>query len=148
MAVVLKSKQQIAQLREAGRLVAETYMVLHESVVPGVTTGDLDRIAEEFIVRKGAKPAYKGYTPNARRIPPFPATICSSVNDVICHGIPSNKERLRQGDIIGVDIGLSLNGWVGDACFTYTIGAVDERTQKLVDTARHCLDLGIEQAQT
>jgi methionyl aminopeptidase len=147
MPITLKSKQQIALLREAGRLVAETYMVLHEHVVPGVTTAELDRLAEEFIVSKGAKPAYKGYTPNGRRIPPFPATICASVNEVICHGIPSPKERLRQGDIIGVDIGLVLNGWVGDACFTYTIGSTDERTQKLVDTARRCLDLGIEQAR-
>jgi methionyl aminopeptidase len=152
MAITLKSRQQIAQLRESGRLVAETYEMLREHIVPGVTTAELDRIAEEFIVSKGAAPIYKGYGAmrgRAGRVvrPAFPATICVATNDVICHGIPSPKERLRDGDIVGIDIGVLLNGWIGDACYTFTIGQPDQRTQRLVDVAKRCLELGIAQAQ-
>ncbi len=151
MAVTLKSRQHIAELRKAGRLVAQTYEVLRPYIVPGVSTAELDRIAEEFIRSKGATPMYKGYggTPGRGRaaLPPFPATICAAVNDVICHGIPSPKERLREGDIVGIDIGVLLNGWVGDACVTFPIGNVDPEVQRLVDTARECLRLGIEQAR-
>ncbi len=117
--VTIKSRQQVAQLRKAGRIVAETYEVLRPSIVPGVTTAELDKIAEEFIRSKGAVPSYIGYGASpARRgqpaIPPFPATICVAVNDVICHGIPSKKQQLHEGDIIGIDIGVHYNGWVGD----------------------------------
>ncbi len=152
MAITLKSRQQIAQLRAAGRLVAETYEVLREQIVPGVSTAELDRIAEEFICSKGAVPIYKGYGGmhgrNGQVVrPAFPATICVATNDVICHGIPSPKERLRDGDIIGIDIGVLLNGWVGDACYTFTIGTPADTTRRLVDAARRCLELGIEQAR-
>src|SRR5512142_1592427 len=110
MTISLKSPQEIAQMREAGRLVAEVYEVLREQVLPGVSTAELDRLAEEFIRRKGAVPIYKGYVPaGGHGIPPFPGTICASVNNVICHGIPSAKQYLKEGDIIGVDIGLGLN---------------------------------------
>ncbi len=148
---MLKSRQQIAALREAGRLVAQTFQVLREHVVPGITTAELDRIAEEFIRKHGATPIYKGYggVPTRRGQPgrpPFPATICASVNDVICHGIPS-KERLREGDIVGVDIGVLLDGWVGDACVTYAVGKVAQQTQLLLDVTQRCLELGIEQAR-
>jgi methionyl aminopeptidase len=151
MAVTLKSRQHIAELRKAGRLVAQTYEVLRPHIVPGVSTAELDRIAEEFIRSKGATPMYKGYagTPGRGRAihPAFPATICVAINDVICHGIPSPKERLREGDIVGVDIGVLLNGWVGDACMTFTVGEVAPETQRLVDVTRECLQLGIEQAR-
>jgi methionyl aminopeptidase len=151
MPVTLKSPRQIELLREAGRLVRATFEVLREHVRPGVTTAELDAIAEEFIRKHGAEPVYKGYVPAGRRglapIPPFPGTICASVNDVICHGIPSKKERLRQGDIIGIDIGLRLNGWIGDACETFPVGEVAEPTRQLLATARRCLELGIEQAR-
>lgn len=152
MAVMLKSKQEIAQLREAGRVVAQTYDVLRPYVKPGVTTAELDKIAEDFIRGKGAKPIYKGYGARPARgnmpaIPPFPATICVAVNDVICHGIPSPKQHLKEGDIIGVDIGVLYNGWVGDACVTYPVGQLDSETQRLMDVAKRCLELGIEQAR-
>lgn len=146
MAVVLKSPHQIALMREAGRVVAQTFEVLRPHIVPGVTTGELDQIAEEFIRSKGAIPVYKGYKPRFARSP-FPATICSSVNDVICHGIPSSKERLRDGDIIGIDIGVILNGWVGDACMTFAVGKLNDESQQLVDVAEESLRRGIEQAQ-
>lgn len=149
MPITLKSRQQIAQLRDAGKLVAETFEVLRPHVVPGVTTADLDRIAEEYIRKHGAEPIYKGYVPRgARGIPPFPGTICASVNDVICHGIPSAKQTLKTGDIIGVDIGVILNGWVGDSCMTYAVGQLDDRSQRLMEVAQRVLDLGIDTARS
>src|SRR5690348_7923341 len=153
MAVMLKSRQEILRLREAGRIVAETYEVLHPYVVPGTTTAELDQIAEDFIRSKGATPVYKGYGarpagPDHPAIPPFPATICVAINDVICHGIPSTKQILKDGDIIGVDIGVLYNGWVGDACVTYPVGTLNAETQRLMDVAKRCLELGIEQARS
>jgi methionyl aminopeptidase len=151
MPITLKSPAQIEHLRAAGQLVRATFNLLYEHVRPGVTTAELDAIAEEFIRSHGAEPVYKGYVPPGRpgwsKIPPFPGTICSSVNDVICHGIPNKKMRLRQGDIVGVDIGLRLNGWIGDACETYAVGEVSDETGHLLEVTRTCLKLGIEQAQ-
>src|SRR5205809_1263354 len=124
MAVTLKSRQEIAQLRQAGRIVAETYEILRPYVKPNTSTAELDRIAEDYIRSKGAKPIYKGYGAKAARnghppTPPFPATICVAVNDVICHGIPSTQEELHEVDVIGIDIGVLYQGWVGDACMTF-----------------------------
>ena len=152
MAVMLKSKQDIAHLREAGRLVAQTYELLRPHVVPGVSTEELDKIAEEFIRSKGGIPAYVGYGGHPARngqqaVPAFPATLCTSVNEVICHGIPSKKQILKEGDIIGIDIGVFLNGWVGDSCVTFGVGKLDDETQRLVDVAYKCMQLGIEQAR-
>lgn len=149
MAIILKSPAQIELPRAAGQLVRQTFNVLREHIRPGVTTAELDAIAEEFIRSHGAEPVYKGYVPAGRRnyIPPFPGTICASINDVICHGIPSKRDRLRQGDIVGIDIGLRLNGWIGDACETFAVGEVDDETQRLLDVTRRCLELGIEQAR-
>jgi methionyl aminopeptidase len=130
MAIILKSRQQIAQLREAGRIVAQTYEVLRPHIVPGVSTAELDKIAEQFIRSKGAVPSYIGYgaQPASKghpAVPPFPATLCVAVNDVICHGIPNAKELLREGDIIGIDIGVHYKGWVGDSCVTFPVGEID-----------------------
>src|SRR5260370_36620020 len=105
MAVTLKSKQEIAQLRQAGHLVAETYEVLRPHIVPGTTTAELDRIAEDFIRSKGAKPIYKGYGSRPTRngqpaVPACPATIYVSGNDVICHGIPIPRQPLHEGDLL------------------------------------------------
>lgn len=152
MAVTLKSKQEIAQLRQAGRLVAETYEVLRPHIVPGTTTAELDSIAEDYIRSKGAKPIYKGYGARAARnglpaIPAFPATICVAVNDVICHGIPSPRQVLHKGDIIGIDIGVLYKGWVGDSCVTFAVGELDSASQRLMEVAKRSLELGIEQAR-
>ena len=100
MAILLRSRQQISKMREAGRLVAETFELLRPHVRPGVSTRELDQIAEKFIRSRGAIPVYKGYNG-------FPATICVAVNNVICHGFPS-KTPLRQGDIVGIDIGAKV----------------------------------------
>ena len=135
-------------MREAGRVVAEVFELLRPHVVPGVTTLDLDRMAEEYIRKHGAIPLYKGYVPSGGHgIPPFPGTICASVNEVICHGIPSNKLRLNEGDIIGVDIGVQYHGWCGDSCFTYGVGQVDPVSQHLMDVTKRSLELAIDQAQ-
>lgn len=152
MAVLLKSRQEIARLREAGRVVAETYEKLRPAIVPGTTTAELDRIAEDFLLSKGARPVYKGYGARPARgghaaIPPFPATICIAINDEICHGIPSDEVKLQEGDIIGIDIGAHYNGWVGDSCVTFPVGKVSEQAQQLLDVAMRCMDLGIEQAR-
>ena len=152
MAVMLKSRQEVAHLREAGRVVAETYEALRPHVQPGTSTAELDRIAEEFVRGKGAIPVYKGYgTKPAKNghpaTPPFPATICVAVNDVICHGIPSSDEILREGDIIGIDIGVRYKGWIGDSCVTFPVGTIDAESQHLLDATKHCLELGIEQAR-
>lgn len=145
MAVILYSGPQIAKLREAGRLVAETFALLREHVRPGVSTKVLDQQAEAFIRKHGATPAYKGYKPRfAAR--PFPATICASVNDEICHGFPRSAP-LKDGDIVGVDIGLLLNGWYGDACVTYPVGEVAPGTQKLLEVAEEGMWRGIRAAR-
>ncbi len=152
MAITLKSRYEIAEMRQAGRIVAETYEALRPAIVPGVTTAELDRIAEDYIRRKGATPMYKGYGARPAQqgrpaIPPFPATICVAVNEVICHGIPSPKQVLREGDIIGIDIGVRYKGWVGDACRTFPVGAIDNESRRLLEVAERCLELGIEQAR-
>lgn len=127
-------------MRRAGALVAETFRVLEPHVRPGVTLAELDRIAEEHIRKNGAVPAYLGYGPKNN---PFPATICASVNEVICHGIPGPRE-LKEGDIIGVDIGVLLDGYYGDACYTYTVGKVSPGVQGLVDTTHESLMAGLD----
>lgn len=131
----LKSAREIEIMRRAGALVAETFRVLEPFVKPGVTLKELDRLAEEHIRGAGATPAYLGYGPRSN---PFPATICASVNEVICHGIPDGRE-LQEGDIIGVDIGVLLDGYYGDSCYTYTVGKVSPQVQGLVDTTRESL---------
>ena len=138
--LTLKSAREIELMRRAGALVAETFRVLEPYVVPGVSLLELDKMAEDFIRSRGAIPAYIGYGP---RNNPFPGTLCVSVNEVICHGIPTPR-KLREGDIIGVDIGVKLSGVYGDACYTYTVGAVAPPVQKLVDTARDSLNAALE----
>jgi methionyl aminopeptidase len=152
MSILLKSPEEIAKLRDAGRIVAETYEELRPHVVPGVTTGELDSIAERFVRKSGAFPIYKGYGAMRDRRGklvrvPFPATICVAVNDVICHGFPNPKQELHEGDIIGIDIGVLYKGWVGDSCVTFAVGKVDADTQQLLDVTKHSMELGIEQAQ-
>lgn len=152
MAVILKSRQEIKALREAGQLVAQTFEVLRPYVVPGVSTQELDTIAEEYILSKGARPIYKGYGARPAynghpAVPPFPATICASVNDVICHGIPSPTQKLQEGDLIGVDIGVLYKGWVGDSCVTYGVGTLNDQARLLMETTYQCMELGIEQAR-
>lgn len=146
MSIVLKSPAEIAGLRDAGRLVAETYEHLQPYIVPGALTLEIDRRAEQFIRKHGAKPMYKGYDPPGHT--PFPGTICVAINDVIVHGPPRKKQVLRDGDVVGIDIGVLYKGWIGDACRTYTVGNVDPESRRLVEVTERCLQLGIDQAVT
>jgi methionyl aminopeptidase len=139
MAIQLRSRRQIAKMREAGRLVAQTFEHLRPHVRPGVTTRTLDRLAEEFIRKHGATPAYKGYRG-------FPATICIAINNVICHGFPSDTP-LREGDIVGVDIGAKLDGWFGDSCVTYPVGQVPHEAAELLKVTEECMWRGIRAAK-
>ena len=141
--IALKSAREIETMRRAGGLVADTFRMLKPYIKPGVTTKELDRIAEEHIRKAGALPAYLGYGP---RNNPFPGTVCTSVNEVICHGIPSDRE-LKEGDIIGTDIGVLLDGYYGDACHTYTVGQVSPEVQQLVDTTYECLQAGLREVR-
>ncbi|WP_034334645.1 type I methionyl aminopeptidase [Deinococcus misasensis] len=134
--ITLKNQNDIEALRKAGGLVAETFRHLEPYVQPGASLLELDKIAEDFIRSRGAIPAYIGYRG-------FPNTICVAVNEGICHGIPS-PYRLREGDIVGVDIGVQLNGYYGDACYTYTVGHVSPLAKKLVETTRECLEAAIK----
>ena len=127
--IILKSPEEVEKIEKAGRIVAEVLLELKEQVKPGVTTLELDRIAEDGIRRRGGKPAFKGYRG-------FPATLCASVNNVIVHGIPSER-ILREGDIIGMDLGAIVDGYFGDAAVT--------ASQRLVNVTKEALDLGIEQ---
>ncbi len=144
MAIVLRSRAQIAQARKSGRLVARTYEALRPHVRPGVTTLELDAIAEDFVRSNGATPVYKGY--KGRGTVPFPGTLCVAINNVICHGIPDGT-RLRQGDIIGIDIGVLLDGWVGDACVTWGVGQISAQAQRLLDVAEEAMWRGVRAAR-
>lgn len=146
MAIKLKSPKQIEKLRAANRLVAETFARLEEEIRPGVQLNELDRIATAYIESQGAQSLYRGYQGNPPTHPPFPGTICASINEEICHGLP-NSRRLSDGDIIGIDIGLRLDGWCGDACITFAVGEISPEKEQLLQVTRECLALGIEQAQ-
>jgi methionyl aminopeptidase len=139
--VVLRSKNEIEGLRQAGDLVVCALVQLHQHVRAGVRLSELDRIVEEFIRCEGGEPIYKGYRPSPSA-PPFPGTICTAVNEEIVHGIPGPR-RLRDGDIVGIDVGATLGSWVGDTCYTYPGGDVSPRARKLLDVAGECLEAGI-----
>ncbi|CEP68023.1 Peptidase M24, methionine aminopeptidase [Moorella glycerini] len=136
--IILKSRREIALMREAGRIVARTLAKLKEHIIPGVTTAELDRIAEDYIRDNGAVPAFKGYQG-------FPASICASVNEEVVHGIPGLKQ-LAEGDIISIDIGAVKNGYVGDAAVTFPVGAIDADKQHLLAVTEAALYEGIKQA--
>ncbi len=142
----LKNPKEIARLRAAGRLVAECFAILQENIKPGVTLQSLDKLVENHIYKQGAETLYKGYRGRTREHPPFPGVICASVNHEICHGIPDGRV-LEEGDIIGIDIGLRLKGYCGDACVTYPVGRVSPHVERLLAVGREALRRGIEAAQ-
>ncbi|HUS94156.1 MAG TPA: type I methionyl aminopeptidase [Patescibacteria group bacterium] len=146
MGISIKRPKDVAKMREAGRLVAESFAILEESIKPGVTLIELDEKIERYLKRRGAKPLYKGYEGSSASHPPFPGVICASINHEICHGIPDERV-LKEGDIVGIDIGLRYRGWCGDACVTFPIGQVSPEAERLMTITRQCLSLGIEAAQ-
>ena len=131
-------------MREANQLVGKTLAEVGRHIKPGVTTRHLDKVADEFIRDYGAIPTFKGF-PNPYG-EPFPAAICTSVNDVVVHGIPSDDVVLHEGDIISVDCGTLLNGYNGDSAYTFMVGEVDEVVKQLLEVTKQSLYLGIEQA--
>jgi methionyl aminopeptidase len=136
--IILKTPDEIEVMAKASRVVAETLEVLKKAVRAGVTTDELDAIAEAAILARGAKPAFKGYRN-------YPKTLCASVNEQVVHGIPS-KRKLKEGDIIGLDLGAIVDGFYGDSAVTVTIGEVTDKTSKLVQVTEEALTVGIEQA--
>jgi methionyl aminopeptidase len=138
--IILKTPQEIALIERASRVVALTIALLREQVKPGVTTADLDRLAEEFITREGATPAFKGYRG-------YPATLCTSVNEEVVHGIPSSRRRLEEGDIIGIDVGAIVEGFYGDAAVTLPVGRVSEEAARLIRVTEAALDAGLAQVR-
>jgi methionyl aminopeptidase len=145
LGIELKTKEDIAQLRIAGRLVAEAFDILGEAIHPGVKLSELDKLAADFIEKNNAQAIYKGYRLYPDQ-PPFPGVITASVNDQICHGLP-NGRVLKEGDIVGIDIGLSYQGWCGDACITYPVGNITSAVQRLLDITKESLNMGIRAAQ-
>jgi len=134
----LKTDEEIELLRESNMLVSRTLALVASLIKPGVTTLSLDDAAETFIRDNGAMPAFKGYGG-------FPATLCTSVNDEVVHGIPSSYE-LKEGDVVSIDCGVILNGWYGDSAYTFAVGEIDENVKRLLSFTRESLEEGVKEA--
>jgi methionyl aminopeptidase len=137
--IIRKSAQEIEGMARAGELVAETIALLGEHLQTGITTGELDRIAEEFIRDRGGSPTSKGYRG-------FPAATCISPNAMVVHGIPG-EHRVEEGDLISVDVGITLDGLVADSAYTFAVGDVDDEAARLLAAGKQALEAGIEQAR-
>src|SRR5437868_712530 len=138
MAVVCKSNSELKKMRESGRIVRQVLNAVKAAVAPGVTTMDLERLAEKKISELGAKPAFKGYYD-------YPCVLCTSVNDQIVHGIPSEKRVLKDGDIVSIDCGVVLDGFFGDAAITVPVGKIAPEHAKLLDVTKKSLEAAVEQ---
>ena len=136
--ITIKSASQIDKMKKAGEIVALTHELMKKNICDGVTTKELDRIAEEFIRSKGAIPSFKNYNG-------YPASICASVNDVVIHGIPGNT-RLKTGDIVGIDIGAFIDGYHGDSANTYGVGDISKEAADLIEAAKRGFEAGLEKA--
>ncbi|AOT71189.1 type I methionyl aminopeptidase [Geosporobacter ferrireducens] len=134
--IILKSSKEIVYMREAGKIVAYVHEVLRDAIKPGITTGELDEIAEREIRKYDAEPAFKGYNG-------FPGSICASINEEVVHGIPGLK-MLKDGDIISVDIGAIYNGYYGDAAKTHPVGKVSEEAERLIQVTRQSFYEGLQ----
>ncbi len=138
--IYLKNKEEIQKMRSAAQVVVEALRKMRENVVPGVTTWDLDRMAEDLAVSKGAKPAFKGYSS-------YPASVCFAVNSEVVHGIPSKKNVLKEGDIVGLDFGVILDGFYGDSAITVPVGGISPEAEKLLRVTEESLMRGIKEAR-
>lgn len=142
--IYIKTKKEIDYIRESCKIVAETLQLLKGNVRPGITTKELDRIAEDYILSNNAIAAFKGYSQGGSSID-YPATICSSIDDEVVHGIPGNRV-LKEGEIISLDVGVQKKGYFGDAALSVAVGTISEEKQKLMDVTEKSLYMGIEQA--
>ncbi|MBU0504925.1 MAG: type I methionyl aminopeptidase [bacterium] len=134
--IVIKSKEEINKMRQAGKIVADVLYKLNELVKPGVTTEELDCIARDYIESQGGVPTFLGYHG-------FPRSLCTSINEEVVHGIPSPKRLLEEGDIISVDCGVTLNGFIGDAAVTYPVGSIDKDVERLITGTQKSLERAI-----
>lgn len=140
MSIVYKSEAEIEKIRASSRLVAETLQLLADAIGPGLTTLELDRMAEAYVAEHGAVPAFKGYRG-------FPASVCVSINEEVVHGIPSASRRLEEGDIVSLDFGVLKDGYYGDAAVTVPVGEVSEEARRLLRITRDSLYRGIERVK-
>ncbi len=138
--ILLKSARELSHMRAAGRILAEVKDRLRALVRPGISTKDIDADVEEFIISRGATSAFKGYRG-------FPATACISINEEVVHGIPSTKRKLREGDIVGLDLGCIVEGYYADCAISLPVGTVEPRVQELLDVTRESLDKAIVQCR-
>jgi methionyl aminopeptidase len=137
--ITIKNKKDLENMRQAGLVVAEALERLAGLVKPGITTAVLDRFAENYLADRGAKASFKGYNG-------FPASVCLSINEEVVHGIPGGR-RLKEGDIVGIDLGAIVNGWHGDAAITVPVGEIDPEIRRLLKVTEESLYQGINQAQ-
>jgi methionyl aminopeptidase len=137
--IIRKSSAELERMGRAGRLVSETLALMAEHIRAGITTAELDRIADEFITSHGAHPTFKGYRG-------YPAALCTSPNDMIVHGIPG-PYALEDGDILSVDVGVTLDGFIGDAAYTFPVGEISPDAARLLATCQEALAAGIEQCR-
>jgi len=138
--IELKSSREIGLMRRGGHILAEVMDRLRDSVKPGMSTLEIDEDVETFITARGAKPAFKGYRG-------FPATVCISINEEVVHGIPSAHRRVKEGDIVGLDLGCIVEGYYADCAFTLAIGDVPPKVQQLLDVTRESLDQAIQECR-
>ncbi|OGP89128.1 MAG: type I methionyl aminopeptidase [Deltaproteobacteria bacterium RBG_16_48_10] len=137
--IIIKSPREIEQLKRSNAMVAEVFEKLKGMIAPGITTKELDQVAEECILSKGGHPAFKGYRG-------FPATLCISINEEVVHGIPGQR-RLKEGDIVSLDVGVNFLGYFGDAAITFPVGEVDPEGKRLLEVTEKALTIGIEKAK-
>ncbi len=140
MAITLKNEKQIEKMRLAGEITGRTLDLLGEKIIPGITTFELDKIAESYIMEYGALPSFKGYYG-------YPASICTSVNDEVVHGIPSKNRVLKEGDIISIDVGAYIASHHGDAARTFAVGSITPEKQRLIDVTEQSFFAGIKYAK-
>lgn len=138
--ITIKNKEQIAKMRDAGKIVAEVLALMKEHVEPGVSTWELDEIAENYIRKCGAVPTFLGYGG-------FPASICASINEQVVHGIPNRKCILNEGDIISIDVGATFRGYVGDAARTFPVGKISDENARLIEVTRQSFYEGLAHAK-
>lgn len=140
MAILIKNEEQIEGIRQSSRLAGQTLQFIKEYVKEGVSTEYLDNLVEKFIRENGAIPATLNYHG-------FPKSCCISLNEVVCHGIPSKERILKNGDILNIDVTTILNGYYGDTSTMFTVGEISEKAKNLIQVTKHCLDLGIQQVK-
>lgn len=141
--IFLKSESEIEKMRESAQIVSRTLGEVAKHIEPGITTGRLDSIAEEYIKKYNGRPAFKGYGPKGNE---FPGTLCISINEEVVHGIPSEKRELKEGDIVSIDCGVEKNGYFGDHAYTFAVGECEDEKIRLLRATLESLYKGIEKA--